>query len=305
MARVGYLKLWRSLVDKPIWKQSTPEHKAILIQLLVMADYTGNEWEYKNETYKTEPGQFVTSLKNIAEECGKGISVQNVRSALARFERLGFITNKSTKSNRLITIVNWGFYQSNDNITNKGINNVSNSLLTNDQQRGNKEVTTKEEVKKKRSKEIKNIKKEDSKSVFDFFQENGFGVLSAYTTEDISQYLDAFENDSEAIVIMALKVSLDRNKVRWSYAKGILKDWIHANLKSASDVVAYEQRKLIAYQNKVTPSAANQSREKTPEWLLKQKQGDQKAQQETSVDFEERKRAMEAEIAEFDKQFRN
>lgn len=303
MARVGYLKLWRSLVDKPIWRQSTPEHKAILIQLLVMADFTENEWEYRNVTYNTKPGQFVTSLKNIAEECGKGISVQNVRSALARFERLGFLTNQSTKSNRLITIVNWGVYQSNDIITIKDANNVRNSLVTNDQQRGNKEVTTKEEVKKLRSKEGKNIKKEDSKSVYDFFQENGFGVLTAYTTEDISQYLEAFEKDSEAIVIMALKVSLDRNKVRWSYAKGILKDWIHANLKSASDVVAYEKRKLIAYQNKATTKFSVQSKGPIPEWLINAKTENKKTDEQKSDDFEEKKKALELEMQEWHERF--
>lgn len=141
MQRPGYLKLHRALVEKPIWKQSTPEHKAILIQLLIMADFMPSEWEYQGVKYKTEPGQFVTSLQSIAEECGKGISVQNVRSALARFERLGFLTNQSTKVNRLITIVNWGLYQAREEKTNKETNNVTNKEVTKNQQRGNKEVT--------------------------------------------------------------------------------------------------------------------------------------------------------------------
>ena len=72
MARPGYLKLWRSILDKPIWKQSSAEQKAILITLLMMADYGGSKWEFKGKQYQTKPGQFVTSLPSIVAECGKG-----------------------------------------------------------------------------------------------------------------------------------------------------------------------------------------------------------------------------------------
>ncbi|WP_105978181.1 DnaD domain-containing protein [Staphylococcus simulans] len=268
MARPGYLKLWRGIVEKPIWKQSTPEHKAILIQILIMADFSGNEWEYKGEQYTTKPGQFVTSLKSIAEECGKGISVQNVRSALARFERLGFITNELTKVNRLITIVNWGVYQSNEEKTNKDTNIVTNSEVTKNQQRGNKEVTTKEEVKKKRNKEVK---KEYKKKInaFDFFQENGFGVLNQYTAEDMNHYIESFDNDSDEIVQAALKIALDRNKTSWGYAKSILNNWLKANLKSMEEIKAYEQQQIAQRTNNRNYYISNaKSKEITPEWLL-------------------------------------
>ncbi|MFP4878274.1 DnaD domain protein [Mammaliicoccus sciuri] len=308
MARPGYLKLWQGIVEKPIWKQSTPEHKAILIQLLIMADFNGNEWEYKGETYTTKPGQFVTSLKNIAEECGKGISVQNVRSALARFERLGFITNESTKVNRLITIVNWGVYQSNEEKGNKDSNIVTNSEVTKNQQRGNKEVTTKEEVKKLRSKEVKKKEKKSS-SVYDFYQESGFGIINQYTAQDITYYLESFENDSDEIVTAALKLALDRNKVNWGYAKAILKDWLKSNLKSISEVRAYEQQKLANFKSRSGQNNNFQSKEKTPEWLLRQKQNNQDNQDNqnevniNAPEFEEKKKQMEKEIMEWSEEF--
>lgn len=152
MARPGYLKLWRSIIDKPIWKQSTPEQKTILITLLIMADFNKNDWEFEGKQYKTMPGQFVTSLPSIVAECGKGITIQNVRTALKRFEKLGFLTDKSTKVNRLITIVNWEVYQSSDSTP----NSQTNSDLTDDQQTPNSQLTSNEEVKKLRSKEVKN-----------------------------------------------------------------------------------------------------------------------------------------------------
>ena len=79
-----------------------------------MANHKQNEWVWKGKKFKVNAGQFVTSLESIAKKSGKGISIQNIRTALAYFEKLGFLINKSTKMGRLITIVNWESYQLNE-----------------------------------------------------------------------------------------------------------------------------------------------------------------------------------------------
>lgn len=107
----GWIKLHRSIVDKPIWKQSTAEQKVVLITILLLANHKRSEWEFEGKTFMCEAGQFITSLATLSEKCGKGISIQNVRTALTRFEKLGFLTNRSTKTGRLITVENWGMYQ--------------------------------------------------------------------------------------------------------------------------------------------------------------------------------------------------
>jgi len=107
----GWIKLHRCLMHKPIWQESTPEQKVILTTLLMMANHQGREWEWKGERFQADPGQLVTSLESIADKCGKGITLQNVRTAVKRFEKYEFLTNESTNRNRLITIVNWGSYQ--------------------------------------------------------------------------------------------------------------------------------------------------------------------------------------------------
>lgn len=145
----GWIKVHRQLLDKPIWRQSTPEQKAILITLLLMANHDANEWEWGGAEFAVEPGQFVTSLNSIAERAGKGISIQNVRTALVRFEKLDFLTNQSTKHGRLITIVNWGLYQSKDDTPNK----PTNKGLTKDSQRPNKALTPNKNDKNERMKE--------------------------------------------------------------------------------------------------------------------------------------------------------
>lgn len=156
----GWFKVHRCLFEKAIWQQSTPEQKVILITLLGMANHKGREWEWKGKQFKAEPGMLVTSLESITARCGKGISIQNVRSALTKFKKYEFLTEEVTKTGRLITILNWGIYQGSENVTNKDTNNQvtndqqsTNKEVTNSQQRGNKELTP-----NKNDKNIKNDK---------------------------------------------------------------------------------------------------------------------------------------------------
>lgn len=142
----GWIKLHRCLTEKAIWLESTPEQKVILVTLLMMANHTEKEWEWKGEKYKAKPGQFVTSLNSIVRNCGRGISVQNVRTALKRFEKYGFLTSESTNRNRLITITNWASYQSEES--------ESTNQPTSNQQATNKQLTT-----NKNDKNDKNEKK--------------------------------------------------------------------------------------------------------------------------------------------------
>jgi len=116
----------------------------------MMANHEENEWEWEGQKYKCKPGQFITSLKSIAEKAGLGISIQNVRTALTKFEKYGFLTNQSTNKNRLITIVNWDFYQAKEDAVNK----PANKQLTSSQQATNKQLTT-----NKNDKNDKNDKK--------------------------------------------------------------------------------------------------------------------------------------------------
>jgi len=107
----GWILLYRDLLEKPIWKQSTAEQKVVLVAILLMVNHKPKEWFWKGERFMCQPGQRVTSLESIKDKCGEGISVQNIRTALVRFEKMGFLTNESTKSGRLITVRNWKDYQ--------------------------------------------------------------------------------------------------------------------------------------------------------------------------------------------------
>jgi len=137
----GYIKLYRELLYKPIWLKSTPQQKSVLIAILLMANHHQNAWEWKNEKFQVNKGQFVTSLESIKRKAGNGISIQNVRSSLNRFKKLQFLTNKSTKSGRLITIINWDSYQ-------PDLENPT-KMPTKTQQRPNKDPTPNKKERKK------------------------------------------------------------------------------------------------------------------------------------------------------------
>ncbi len=111
MNNQGWIKLHRKIRDNPLYKDCNAKQRDILINLLLMVNYTSNKWIYKGEEFEIKPGQLITSLDTIANSCAKDVSVQNVRTALLKFEKYGFLTNKSTNKNRLITIVNWEVYQ--------------------------------------------------------------------------------------------------------------------------------------------------------------------------------------------------
>lgn len=109
-----FVKLHRELLSKPIWKASSSQQKVIFVTILLSVNYKEKKWEWKGEPYTCKPGQLIISLSSLAELCGRDVSIQNVRTALARFERLGFLTSETAKEGRLITVVNWEKYQSDE-----------------------------------------------------------------------------------------------------------------------------------------------------------------------------------------------
>lgn len=146
----GWIKLYRCLMNKAIWTSSSPEQKVILITLLMMANHEGKEWEWQGKQFKAQPGEFVTSAKSIMAKSGTGISRQNVRTALEKFTKYNFLTYQSTKTGLLVSIVNWGLYQSEKVIPNQPINHE----VTNRSPSPNQQVTT-----NKNDKNDKNDKK--------------------------------------------------------------------------------------------------------------------------------------------------
>ncbi|EHF3667148.1 DnaD domain-containing protein [Listeria innocua] len=288
----GWVKLHRDLKEKPIWRSSTPEQKTILVTLLMMANHKENEWEWMGKPFKAKPGEFVTSIKSITAECGKGISSQNVRTALKRFENYGFLTKESTKVNTLINIVNWGVYQESENKP----NTLANNQLTNDSQTANKQLTTNKNV---RTKECKNNNNSDL-NFKDFWEQNGFGMMLPVELEKLLAWVDDFAGNRE-IVMKALEVTSEQgaNKRNYAYVNKILKNWESRGFKTIADVDAAEKQRQIELEQKYNKPTYNKynkpvKQEILPDWFDKNQQEAPKQPEMT----EEEKEALEKRVAE-------
>ncbi|HFK0265403.1 TPA: DnaD domain protein [Listeria monocytogenes] len=299
---LGWIKLHRDLKEKPIWKSSTPEQKTILVTLLMMANHKENEWEWRGKPFKAKPGEFVTSIKSITEECGKGISSQNVRTALKRFENYGFLTKESTKVSTLINVVNWGVYQELENKT----NTVTNKQLTNDSQTANKQLTTNKNVRTKEcNKDNNNINNSDL-NFKDFWEQNGFGMMLPIEQEKLLAWVDDFSGNQE-IVFKALEVTSEQgaNKRNYAYVNKILRNWEERGFKTVADVNAAEEERRKQNEQKYNKPTygkynKNQKQEVLPDWLDKTEKQSENKQTESSGDLEKKVAEIKAKLAERD-----
>ncbi|EAG9851012.1 DnaD domain-containing protein [Listeria monocytogenes] len=287
----GWVKLHRDLKEKPIWRSSTPEQKTILVTLLMMANHKENEWEWMGKPFKAKPGEFVTSIKSITEECGKGISSQNVRTALKRFENYGFLTKESTKVNTLINIVNWGVYQESENKS----NTLANKQLTNDSQTANKQLTTNKNV---RTKECNKNNNNSDLNFKDFWEQNGFGMMLPVEMEKLLAWVDDFAGNRE-IVMKALEVTSEQgaNKRNYAYVNKILKNWESRGFKTIADVDAAEKQRQIELEQKYNKPFNKYNKqtkqEILPDWFDKDQQEAPKQPEMTEEEREEKKKAYE------------
>ena len=182
-----------------MYKTLTSIQRDIFISLLLLANHLEKTWEWKGETYTCKPGQFITSLESIKKLCSKNVKTQNIRTALDKFMKWSFLTNESTKTGRLITILNWETYQ----VELKETNKDANKELTKNQQRANKELTT--------NKNVKNVKNDKKKDIKRFV---------VPTVDDITNYCNERKNTINPQTFIDHYTSNG-----WMIGKNKMKDW--------------------------------------------------------------------------------
>ena len=202
-----------------------------------MANHDGRQWEWQGQQYYAGPGQFVTSLPKIAEKAGPGISIKNVRTALKRFEKYGFLAGKSTNKNRLITINNWDFYQDKPDEGGRqtGRQVAGNGQATGRQVAANKNVRNKE----CKNKEIEEHEEDGGwKKIMQLYEEL-FGVANSINIQNLNYWC---QDLSPELVYEALKVSARANANNFKYTERVMQSWEQAGVKNLKDVKAYTKR---------------------------------------------------------------
>ena len=71
-----------------------------------------------------------------------------------------------------------------------------------------------------------------SQNPFLFYEQNGFGSLSPFIAEEIGYWIDndKFDN-SEEMIIEAMKIAIKQNVRKWNYVEGILNQWSAKGIK--------------------------------------------------------------------------
>lgn len=249
--RQVYTEFWE---DPKVQEEFTPEDRYFYLYLLT-------------NPRTTQIGIYQITKKQIAFELG--YSTESINALIDRFEKHHKLIKYNTET-REIALKNWGRY--NFNKAGKPVEdcvrselsrvkdnslieytkpNIENSKIISIYDTyticgttGGQEKEEEENNKKKRREEEKEV------IAFDFYQENGFGVLNAHIRDDMGAFIDDFEKDGNQIVIEALKISLERNKISWGYAKGILRNWLETKLKSLEEVEAHEKSRTNRYGKK-------------------------------------------------------
>lgn len=173
----GYIKLHRQLLN---WQwYGVPVVKDLFLHFLLRANLS--DGFYSGTLVKR--GQLVIGRKDLAETLG--YTEMQIRSAIDKLRTTNEITTKTTNKGTVITIVNWDFYQSNEQENNQQINHQNNHQLTNKQPASNHQITTyKEEKEEKKNKNISNrghsFLKPSIQEIQDFINEHGYYVNPEY-----------------------------------------------------------------------------------------------------------------------------
>lgn len=104
----GFIKLYRQFIK---WEWYTDNNTKILfLHLLLIANY--EDTKYQGMTIKK--GQVLTSLRQLSKDTK--LSMQNIRTSLEKLKLTQEVTQEVTQgltqNKSLITLVNWGKYQS-------------------------------------------------------------------------------------------------------------------------------------------------------------------------------------------------
>lgn len=111
MAEGNWIKLYRKMIDDPIFVNSTGPQVKVLLTVMFLAAWTPKKWDVLGHEFTIQPGEVFISAYELARRAGDDVSREVVRKALVRFEKLGFWTLKRTREGTLIHIVNWRKYQ--------------------------------------------------------------------------------------------------------------------------------------------------------------------------------------------------
>lgn len=257
----GWVKIYRSLLDDPLWKNSTSNQRSVLIAILLLANHKSNEWEWQGKKFVVSPGQFITSLPKLATKSGKGITVQMVRGSLVRLSKLGFLTDQATEDGRLITVGNWVKYQDEKIST--------TDQPTEGQQTDNRPTTPNKNVKNEKNE--KNVVVGDTNNPVNLWTDL-WGFPNAIAQQDLTEWRNQFGDE---LVNYAINYAARRNVQSYGADKYLFKvfdGWSDLKITTVEQAKKEAEKHEQQQSNRRGGFIKNQIREKEslPDWAENQ-----------------------------------
>ena len=117
-------------------------------------------------------------------------------------------------------------------------------------------------------------------TVFQFYAENGFGLLNPFLTKKIGNWMD---DCNEELILFAMQTAIENNVPKWNYVESVLRDWQKKQIKSVPEATTYKQM----FQNKKrVPSHIPKRTEIIPEWFQKRSEPLTKTNVSPDTNFE-------------------
>lgn len=182
----NWIKLHRKLTDSAVF--SDANCLKAWIYILCNVAYRDHDTIYRGEVVHLQAGQMITGRKILANELD--ISEKQTYKLLKTLEKLGNISIKADNRFSLITVVNWGFYQSDDEKRDsRGYSRSTAEGTTEGQLKDNRGTTEGHNKRKVRKKEGKEgiESKESSSSGGDDFVENFVENFFDEETDDFDE----------------------------------------------------------------------------------------------------------------------
>lgn len=130
----------------------------------------------------------------------------------------------------------------------------------------------KEKREKEKEKENDNEKEQEKNneeviikiSPFQFYEENGFGIITPHVGDKVNAWIDDL---SDELIIHAMKIAIENGVMKWNYVESILKGWFSKKIKSVEEVIAMELQRKQQQSNSFGKSFRE---EKVPDWFGKE-----------------------------------
>lgn len=172
MSSIGWIKLHRSIVDNWVFTHGSMGGFGAWVDLLLSVNHKNRKVSISGTVYEVKRGQKITSILKLSErwKCGR----KWVSSFLDHLEKDGMITQKRNNRFTLITISNYGDFQSKGEVGGTAEGTTEEQLRNNCGTTAEHKQECKEgkNVKKERKKQKRNIElKLDALQVFEYWKE--------------------------------------------------------------------------------------------------------------------------------------